>query len=304
MRQSKKFEPIMVFTCGRTGSTLLIRILNCLAETIVWGEHGGALGPLLRSYVRLKQVAGKDFVKHASQFLPLVLAREGVSQQRGMTVEWLNWFGEQEIDDIFRETVANIFYPPRFHDTFSSWGFKEIQYRQPEYSALAQLFPRRRSILLLRHPAAVCRSQFQHFSKRDPKAFTERFGSIRSFYSFAAEQLGDSRSPPLFICHEDIATQFDAMIRLMESFLDEEFSRAGTTRLKGEIENFRKRPKPVGEPTADEVLADLSEWVTGIGITLPRAELGGLTADYIALMQRIRDIRSEPKAREMSYTGT
>lgn len=59
--------PVLVFTWGRKGSMLLIRMLNWLLATTTRGEHDGSLKPLLTSHSCIRDDAGSRFVTKAAE---------------------------------------------------------------------------------------------------------------------------------------------------------------------------------------------------------------------------------------------
>lgn len=220
--------PVIVFTSGRTGSTLLIRMLNCLPRTIVWGEHGGVLRPLLQSYSSARDVAGNRFVGEAAEHLQPVIERRPITSNPGkMSIEWLNWFGHHDIDALYRGMIRGLFYPDSVRQKFSRWGFKEIRYREPEYDMLRMLFPGMKAIILYRNPADVCASQMKNFAKSDSERFPRLFSSLENFYRFAAHCADDESSegnPPLFISYEELTEEFEESLGRLELFLGEEFT--------------------------------------------------------------------------------
>ena len=42
--------PIFLLGSGRSGTTLLQKILNSADDVMIWGEHGGFLKPIARAY--------------------------------------------------------------------------------------------------------------------------------------------------------------------------------------------------------------------------------------------------------------
>jgi hypothetical protein len=277
--------PVFVFTCGRTGSTLLIRMLNCLPDTIMWGEHNGSLKPLLNSYSRVRDVAGNQFVAQASQLLQPVYDRQPILTKPGMSIEWLNWFTEADIDRLYRDFIIGLFYPESVRSRFSRWGFKEIQYRDFELSVLRKLFPGMKAIILYRNPAAVFASQFRNFAKGDGERLPKIIKNIESFYQFAAAQAerqdeGDDR--PLFISYEEIAGAFDDSVLKLQQFLEEEFS-SSIEALAKDIVRFRKRRSPL--KWSSNPLEDFDAWQRTTEVKVPRRRIQLMVDSYDAVLK-------------------
>jgi hypothetical protein len=276
--------PVIVFTCGRTGSTLLIRMLNCLPRTIMWGEHNGALKPLLSSYSRLRDVAENKFVARAANLLQPVYDREPILSVQGMSIEWLNWFTVADIDRVYREFVTGLFYPESARGRFSRWGFKEIQYRDVELGLLRKLFPGMKAIILYRNPAAIIASQFKNFAKEDGERLPRVLKNVGIFYQFAAQQAqqeSDADESPLFISYEEVVGDFDGSVRVLQEFLKEEFLPS-----VGEIENnighFRSR-KFVSKWSGDP-LEDIEKWQRASDLEVPARKFRLIVDNYEAVI--------------------
>lgn len=283
--------PVIVFTCGRTGSTLLIRMLNCLPETIMWGEHNGALKPLLSSYSRLRDVADNRFVAQAAKFLQPVYEREPILNRQGMSIEWLNWFSAADIDRLYRELITGLFYPDSVRERFSRWGFKEIQYRDAEFALLRNLFSGMKAIILYRNPAAVFASQFRNFAKNDSERLPKVLNNIEGYYKFAALHAGEQHEadPPLFISYEEIADEFTRSVLKLQTFVDEDFSNS-IKEIEKDIKHFRKRRRPAvwsGNP-----LEDFEQWQQTNNTRLPQQKLQ-LIADHYDTVVKATRARAE-----------
>lgn len=276
--------PVIVFTCGRTGSTLLIRILNCLPDTIMWGEHNGSLKPLLQSYSRVRDVANNQFVAQASQLLQPVYERQPILSKPGMSIEWLNWFTEADIDRLYRDFIIGLFYPEEVRGRFSRWGFKEIQYRDFEATMLRKLFPGMKAIILYRNPAAVFASQFRNFAKGDGERLPKIIRNIESFYQFAAAQAereDDGEDRPLFISYEEIAGAFGASVLKLQQFLEEDFS-SSIEELAKDIARFRKRRNSL--KWSSNPLEDFDAWQRTTEVKVPRRRIQLMVDCYQAVL--------------------
>lgn len=268
LAEADERPPVIVFTCGRTGSTLLIRMLNCLPRTIVWGEHNGALRPLLSSYARLRTVADNKFVARAANLLQPVYDREPILSGQGMSIEWLNWFSTADVDRLYRELITGLFHPDSAKQRFSRWGFKEIQYRDGELGLLRMLFPAMRTIILYRNPAAVLASQFRNFAKHDGERMPKIQRNVEGFFQFAAQQAerkDQADNPPLFISYEEIVGAFAHSVLKLQDFLEEEFTDS-IEEIERDIDRFGKRRRSIswsGNP-----LEDFETWQSAMDVKL------------------------------------
>ena len=277
--------PVFVFTCGRTGSTLLIRMLNCLPDTIMWGEHNGSLKPLLNSYSRVRDVANNQFVAQASQLLQPVYDRQPILTKPGMSIEWLNWFTEADIDRLYRDFITGLFYPEEVRGRFSRWGFKEIQYRDFEATMLRKLFPGMKAIILYRNPAAVFASQFRNFAKGDGERLPKIIKNIESFYQFAAAQAereDDGEDRPLFISYEEIASAFGDSVLKLQQFLDEDFS-SSIEEIAKDIARFRKRRNLL--KWSSNPIEDFDAWQRTTEVKVPRRRIQLMVDSYEAVLK-------------------
>ncbi|NJO83266.1 MAG: formylglycine-generating enzyme family protein [Blastochloris sp.] len=68
-------RPVFIITTGRSGSTLLLRYLNCAEGLVVWGEHAGVLRELGMAYRRLIRDDTTGFVEAARPWVGDLLAK-------------------------------------------------------------------------------------------------------------------------------------------------------------------------------------------------------------------------------------
>lgn len=273
-------EPVVILTCGRSGSTLLLRIMNCLPHTIVWGEHGGVLSTVLESYRRLTDVASNAFVLQAQRHLEAVLSRTAVLADGPMSIEWLNWFGSSDIDSIYRRYLDDLFLPAKYADRFSRWGFKEIRYGGREYATLRRLYPRLKLIVLVRSPLAVMSSQYIHFAGQDPERFAHHFGIVRNFYQFAADMArGEDDGPCLFLSYRGMVTNFDGTVAALSAFVGEGFLETALVPVRDEVDSFRGT-RVVREDAAGDTAEATTAWVRSLSLPIDDEELRGVMIDY------------------------
>ena len=142
------------FSVGRSGSTLLLRILNAHDDISLCGEHAGFLKPLLHSIDEL----GTD--------------PAAKNMQKGYT--------ESDVDEqLFSPWRQN--HPPEhfvqatakymqecFEEPGKVWGFKETRYKAPEVKILQKIVPDAHYVLLARNPVDHTVSSLFAFGRAVP----------------------------------------------------------------------------------------------------------------------------------------
>jgi hypothetical protein len=152
--------PIFLMGSGRSGTTLLQKILNSADDVMIWGEHGGFLKKIARAYfhhtenpkVNRKIFQQNPVAKDPSlDFNQLMLTDIGYC--------WMNWYGRQEVTANFAGLIESFFHPPGMEKRH--WGFKEIRYGGDDRAIemLAELFPNARFVFIVRNPVDAIASQ-------------------------------------------------------------------------------------------------------------------------------------------------
>jgi hypothetical protein len=158
--------PVFVFSSGRSGSTLVQRILNSYEDVAIWGEHGGFLADVAAGYFKLlEHPSNKKFLFSGDVARPTGSWHDVQSQKGSQNWQaWMNWFGASDIDDRFRTLVRSLFTPPGA-PTDLIWGFKEIRYglgdRVIEF--LSRLYPDAQFVFLVRNGLNTVSSQLTTF---------------------------------------------------------------------------------------------------------------------------------------------
>ena len=152
--------PIFILGSGRSGTTLLQKIINSADDVMIWGEHGGFLKQVALAYFHHTE---KSRVKQA------IFRRNPVAKdpnfdfhrlrQTDIAYSWLNWYGRREVTANFAGLIESFFHPPGMRKRY--WGFKEIRYggNDRAIEMLAELFPNARFVLIARNPVDVIASQ-------------------------------------------------------------------------------------------------------------------------------------------------
>jgi hypothetical protein len=174
-------QPVFLMSTGRSGSTLVQRLLNCHPDLVMWGEHHGFLGGLGHTFNRLFIEDGQNpFPREATgnpglaQLLPTL-------HDPSAEVEWANPYTAEEFAGQLRGFISG-YFGSRLPEGVR-WGFKEIRYHQHgQFEMLRVLYPAGRFIFLRRNPLKVARSKLIAWSADglgDDAPLAERIGSIR-----------------------------------------------------------------------------------------------------------------------------
>jgi hypothetical protein len=168
-RPSKSTE-VFVFGQGRSGSTLVIRLLNSVPETRVCGENQRALDGLRTLY---------DAFKHAQEHQQYDFGR----------LAWKVPCGQERVLELCREFFRNLYNP---QGAYRIYGFKEIRYGHESYEQLCDdlgfiklLCPHAKFIFNTRQTEAAVKSAWW---AHDPDASTETLDrSRRNFDRYVRE---------------------------------------------------------------------------------------------------------------------
>ena len=105
--------PIFLLGSGRSGTTLLQKILNSADDVMIWGEHGGFLKKVANAYfhhTESAKVAGQIFDKNAVAKDPnLDFNRFGPTV---VGYSWMNWYGRREVAANFAGLIESFFHTP------------------------------------------------------------------------------------------------------------------------------------------------------------------------------------------------
>ena len=152
--------PIFLLGSGRSGTTLLQKILNSADDVMIWGEHGGFLKQIAQAYFHNTEnpnVNGQIFEKNAVAKDPNLDFNRSMLTKIGYS--WMNWYGRREVAANFAGLIESFFHPPGMEKRH--WGFKEIRYGGDDRTIelLAELFPTARFVFIARNPVDVIASQ-------------------------------------------------------------------------------------------------------------------------------------------------
>ena len=151
-------RPIFVASMGRSGSTLLQRVLNVHPEVTIWGEHGGFLSGLLQSYEALSEPMTAQNLEVGNRSKDEVV---GELSDKGSFKPWVSPFDQADAEDRIREMVLGLFTDGL--DPSIRWGFKEIRYSRDELATLMTMFPEAHMVILAREFRGFAQSRFFAF---------------------------------------------------------------------------------------------------------------------------------------------
>ncbi len=158
--------PIFLLSAGRSGSTLVQRLLNSYEDITLWGEHRGFLKELSDSYFRLMEApAGANAVFAETSVSALRSSADLLPRKNPANWQaWTNLVSEDDARTVFRDHVRRFFHHPVMGENHH-WGFKEIRYGADDrvIEFLARLFPDAIFVFLARHGLDTLSSQFTAF---------------------------------------------------------------------------------------------------------------------------------------------
>lgn len=160
---------------GRTGSTLIQRLIISTRQVMVWGEHGGLIVPQLRrlflqTHAWIDQAYGygmlEEFRTDGANAWVANINPEAAYLQAGCRAFFEQYLGA---------AARSMGYP--------RWGFKEIRYGADEVRTLQALFPRASFVFLVRNPASCLRSikaadWYGKEYQADPAQFLAEWSSV------------------------------------------------------------------------------------------------------------------------------
>ena len=214
---SQKFvgKPLFLIGSGRSGTTLLQRILNSVEEVSIWGEHGGFLKTIAESYYKFEH---KNVINNLNTKKSPINSLNYIKDIKNWSA-WSNPFGKEEIKSNFKRFVGSFFC---FEPFKLYWGFKEIRYGSGDKVLyfLKDLFPNSKFIFIVRNPLDVLASQVSVFKKNDKSSL------IKISTNWANQNeglLGFYHNNPdecFLVKYEDIVTPTGSCLRELFDFLE------------------------------------------------------------------------------------
>lgn len=155
-------RPIFVASMGRSGSTLLQRVLNVHPDITVWGEHGGMLSGVLESYATAHKEPTKTNLADGYEHRNMVI---GELAQKDTFKPWVSPFQAEDVAHSLRSMLVDLFTKELSPEI--RWGFKEIRYSETELRSLLTLFPEANLVVLARDLPGYAQSRFFAFGNTD-----------------------------------------------------------------------------------------------------------------------------------------
>jgi len=186
---------------GRTGSTMLQRLILSTRQVLIWGEHGGKV------IKHLQEIIGdmKIWLKDEGSL--------GGFQQKQFLEKGHNaWIPNMNpsIDNFYhgcRELLQESLGRSAKELGYQRWGFKEIRYGYHETLFLQELFPDACFIIIVRNPIDCLRSikstnwySKEHVFGGNPLRFLSAWAKLSSELYEVRPRLNTS----LFLRYEDI----------------------------------------------------------------------------------------------------
>ena len=224
---------------GRTGSTLVQRLLISTGEVMIWGEHGGLLLDAMQRIVYgmrewIDSVGGRHLAKFTQQ-------------------GWNSWIPNVNPEhEAFLEGARAALWQslavPAARLGYRRWGFKEIRYSGGAVSLLKTLFPDSAIVVLVRHPEAALRSikatsWYQKDYDARPDIFLDRWAVLSS--SLAGTRA--SGAGVLLLRYEDLVADAQAVIAQLAAHVAIDQDRFNPVALRTHLRGITEQPAPLDE---------------------------------------------------------
>jgi hypothetical protein len=177
----------------RAGSTLLQRICNARKETLIWGEHGGALRYFAGVFRSVAYCAWAGTRERDEYF------RQGENPNLwiGIMCPDLD-YARRAVVEAARAFLATFY--AQYREGHDLVGFKEVLYGRPEIELLRRCYPKAHLLFLVRHPLNAWKSTPRHWWYPTLERWMDQWNqAVLCFQEFAA---GDDRCH--LIRYEDI----------------------------------------------------------------------------------------------------
>ena len=218
--------PVFILACGRSGSTLLQRLLNSHPAILIWGEHQGILLPLAGAW---SEVQGSQWIlEDRISGLELLLHKE---TRRNEWTAWDQSFSKESFDSALLEFMERVFcanVPAGVR-----WGFKEIRYNDMlVVRFLSHYFPAAHFVLLTRDPMAVAKSTLGAFFPQFRPAFEAGDAAVQrvcldevrqrlvQFTRFLPDAVDFLTSRATTLAYEDLVAQPQVTMKRLQAVLE------------------------------------------------------------------------------------
>ncbi len=195
-------QPVFVASMGRSGSTLLQRVLNVHPQLTVWGEHGAFLKGILSSFMvtttdsAVTTNLADGFENRASVIGPL-------SEVEAFK-PWVSPFTTDDVSTGLRDFVIELFTRDLTEEI--RWGFKEIRYTEVELERLLNMFAKGHLIVLARDVPGYAASRFFAFGNSE--------------FDLVSEQGREKASKRVATMANGWVTRYQGLLGLADTFGD------------------------------------------------------------------------------------
>lgn len=165
--------PVFLIGTGRSGTTLVQRLLNSYPDTMIWGEHAGYLDSVAKAYTILaKHPSMEEYSFSQNRELKGDLSA-AVFKQPERWQAWNNWFAKTDVAEFFRIHLEEVFNAEKI-GKHAYWGFKEIRYGIDDQvlEFLRELYPSAKFIFIVRNGLNTIESQLNTFHQGESKFLT------------------------------------------------------------------------------------------------------------------------------------
>jgi hypothetical protein len=171
--------PLVVLGIGRSGTTLVFRLLNSQDEVFISGEHGGFLTGLARAY---HQIENLIFIPSENISLNKVIKKTDESKDKPSHA----WENKMFNKKIAKEKIKNLFEELFLIDrNYLYFGFKEIIYpenrKDKTIDFIIKEYPLSKFIFVFRNPLEVIKSQYINFKKNDFVKLAEEWSKKNNY---------------------------------------------------------------------------------------------------------------------------
>lgn len=205
--------PFILLCCvGRSGSTLLLRLLNSIPGYHIMGENKVAIQNLLNFYLSIKHV---------------IEVNETVDDEH-FKLAWNNEFDFEDVQDDIYSIFWNLFWNPKKR----VFGFKEIRFGIEDYqdfenelNAFKELFPNLKIIFLTRDIKELIKSSWWAEDPEDSKIHIKiQNKNFSKYIKKIKKELPENETNFIYhITYADIVKKSNNFIKLYD-FLGESFS--------------------------------------------------------------------------------
>jgi hypothetical protein len=222
---------------GRTGSTLVQRLLISTGEIMVWGEHGGLLLDAMQRLV----YGMRDWIereKHWQDFLE----RRAKAWAPNINPP------REAFVAAARTALLRALAEPAAELGYARWGFKEVRYNGAAIALLRTLFPDAVFVVLLRHPVAMLESiKSAPWYKRVFDARPDLF--LGNWAELASSLVAAAGEPPeaLILRHEELAMDPQAFLRRLARHVGVDADRIDASLLETRERGAVGQPSPLDE---------------------------------------------------------